>query len=211
MKTFFVITETCHDWENTVFSVLHAFDDWEEADKVLTLLQEEDRANEYDYELVTVKNDHAFPGTLEEERMKIKAKENTKELEKKQKQEKLEQAIQKKKQREKEAEIASYKEKIDAFTDWLFQKRDFISLNEIMKDNHDEQAYVIVEEFLSEAYSKRKSFTPVFQAYLIEHHDEKILELLEKPIEDLLQIPKPDKLMTEKSFIPRRLRDLMKK
>ena len=213
MKTFYVITEeTYPDSYHPETNVLYVFDDLEEADKVLTLLDMENMDGNT-YVLHTVDNDHPFPGTLEEETLKFNTKQNAKELEKRERQQQKERDIQKNKQEERDEQCRVYKLEIDAFAEWLYQPRHFISVKDVMQEKvHEEESKEVFlqEHFLMEASEKRLSLKPAFQSYLLDHPDEKVLELLEKPLEELLHLSKPDKgRTTQNMYIPKRLRELM--
>lgn len=205
-KSFYVITETEWNWENTEFKVIYAFDNWEEADQVCTLLNWKNKDSATEYDLHTVNNQHPFT----EEQMKTDMKQvmsqeeqNDREgrsREKLRQKQLLEERKEREKQRKKEEEIQDrqyqlkrHKQQLDEFLEWLHQPRP------------EEQ----MEQFLIEAHEKRNLLQPILQDYLLENKDPRFLELLEKPMDRLLGLQVPSNQAIKGPYIPQRLRDLL--
>lgn len=208
-KTFYVITETEWDYSRTQFNVLYAFDEWEEADKVLTLLRKEDETNRYDYELHTVNNDHPFPKSLEEETRKFDAKINTKEVIKKLKEKQADAEKAEKQRQETENECIEFKEKIDEFLDWLKCAKHSISIYNPDQIEMPDTLVMTPQDYYDEATIRLSSLKPIIQKYLLSNSNEQVKELLNKPVYKLLNLPLTEKTETNPIYVPKRLRQLI--
>jgi len=239
VKEFYVITEEYYDdIDVNDKNVLYAFECWEEANYVLHLLIEEDTGNFYKYELSCVNNNHPYEKISEEEMKRLrrerdahkrakdemeKQKEYVKESHnrfmkkqyeigvKKAQEEKIE-----KKKQEREAECQEYKEKIDDFLNWLQHARNAIAEYNPNKeyeedDEEDDEVtlYMTPKDYENEANYKLSQIKNDIQQYLLDHQDEQILELVNKPVFELLNLPPPTDSQNNTMYIPKRLRQML--
>lgn len=133
---------------------------------------------------------------------------------------KAEEEKQNKKKQEREAECQGYKEKIDEFMDWLQKTRIFIATNEPKQDDIDDDGeddddddtflYITPSGYEYEAKHRLSLIKNDIQQYLLDHQDEDILELVNKPIFELLNLPPPLTGSQNPSiYVPKRLRQIM--
>ena len=133
---------------------------------------------------------------------------------------KAEEEKQNKKKQEREAECQEYKEKIDEFMDWLQKTRNFIAANEPKQDDIDDDGeddidddaplYLIPSGYEYEANQRLSLIKNDIQQYLLDHQDEDILELVNKPIFELLNLPPHMRGSQNPSiYVPKKLRQIM--
>lgn len=145
-------------------------------------------------------------------------------------------AEEKKQEREKECE--KYKEKIDKFLDWLQNARNYIATYEPRQEEEEEDEHVDENKEEEYEYNSQHSsdhyeegdnkwvMTPTeyeyevkyklslikneIQEYLLDHQDERVMELVNKPAFELLNLPAPLTCYQKPSiYIPKRLRQVM--
>ena len=234
-KTFYVITEESTDYDYNDKHVLYAFETEEEALYVLHLLEEEDTGHMYSYELSIVNNNHPYEKLSQEEYRRIKRERDAhkrarEEMEKQKEYVKLSQnkimKIQyeidkkiyenekiEKKKREREAECQEYKQKIDDFLEWLNIARNEIAIYDPNKEydyEDEEQLHMTPTDYIHSAESGLSLIKNDIQQYLLDHQDEQILELVNKPVYKLLNLPPPTTGSQPPSiYFPKRIRQLM--
>ena len=148
---------------------------------------------------------------------------------------KAEEEKQNKKREEREAECQEYKEKIDKFMDWLKNARNNIASYEPRieeeEEEEDKEEYEYNSQYSSDHYEEDHDkyvlhMTPKeyeyevkyrlslikneIQQYLLDHQDEQVMELVNKPVYELLNLPAPQTgSQTHSVYIPKRLRQVM--
>lgn len=230
-KTFYVITEEYYeDMDIHDKNVLYAFETQEEALYVLHLLKEEDTGHFYRYDLSIVNNKHPYEKLSEEEMLSLRRERDAhkrakEEIEKQKEEVKLllkrfmksqyeidkkkaeEEHIEKKKQ-ETEAECQECKEKIDDFMEWLKQARKEIAIYDPNKED-DEQLHMTLTDYQHSAENNLSLIKKDIQQYLLVYQDEQIMELVNKPICELLNLPPTAGSQNPSLYVPKRLRQLM--
>ena len=116
-----------------------------------------------------------------------------------------------KKKREREAECQEYKQKIDVFLEWLNIARNEIAIYDPNKedDYEDVKMSMTPTDYMYSAESELTLIKNDIQQYLLDHQDEQILELVNKPIYELLILPPPTTGSLPSIYFPKRLRQLM--
>lgn len=138
------------------------------------------------------------------------------------------------KKQEREQECQGYKEKIDKFMDWLQNARNYIATYEPKEEQEQEQEdkeeYEYNSQYSSDHYEEDEDnkyvMTPTdyeyevkyklslikneIQEYLLDYQDERVMELVNKPVYELLNLPAPlTCYQTPSIYIPKRLRQVM--
>ena len=192
---------------------LYAFESLEEAQYVLHLLQEEDPTETY--ELHTLNNDHPFPKLSEEEMLEKRLTRDIHERAHKRAQEEMKKQkeydqnrqnrlleIQKKidkKQAEEEAilqkihaqkiEIQQSKLEIDEFLDWIQDARNNITHYDPIQEELSEDLLMTPTCYVIEATHKMSLLKDKILQYLMFRHDQQMMELLDKSVCELLNVP----------------------
>lgn len=142
------------------------------------------------------------------------------------------------KRQEREQECQGYKEKIYEFLDWLQNARNYIATykpkSEVEEQeeedvNEDKEEYEYNSQHSSDHYEEGDNkwvITPIeyeyevkyklslikneIQEYLLDNQDERVMELVNKPVYELLNLPSPlTCYQTPSIYIPKRLRQVM--
>ena len=221
-KTFHVITEKGYYEEDK--HVLYAFESQEEALYVLHKLEEEDTGH-YCYELSIVNDNHPYEKLSKEEMLSLR-REAREEIEKQNEYVKLsqnrmmkiqqeidmkkaqEEKIEKKK-KERKAECQECKRKIDEFLEWLQNARNFIATYEKEEEDDENILRMSPKNYEYEANYKLSLLKNDIQQYLLDHEDKQVLELINKPVFELLNLPSSI-TSSQSMYFPKRLRQLMK-
>lgn len=228
-KTFHVITEEEGYYEGNDKHVLYAFESLEEALYVLHKLEEEDTGHFYRYELSIVNDNHPYDKLSKEEMLSLRRERDAhkrarEEIEKQNEYVKLSQnrmmkikqeIDMKKAQEEKiekffqerKAECQECKRKIDEFMEWLQNARNFIATYEEEEEDDENILRMSPKDYEYEANYKLSLLKNDIQQYLLDHEDKQVLELVNKPVCELLNLPSST-TNSQNMYFPKRLRQL---